>query len=1178
MPVVPGLLESGQDGALWIVPQNRPLTVARYHADKVSTYPVMDLEIPAYGLHAVAGIDRETVFVGASQVGLVGFTDGQWRRYALGGVLDGSVFALVSRGRELLVGASTGLWRLNLDALSEPAVRVESVPDGAVYGLLLDGEDLWVAGGQSLGALRGDRYTSKQEFGSEFVPYAGPIRIGRDLRGGTYLGHVNRLAYVDDRGRMADLGPKNGLVGQGALDIEVDREGNTWIVGLRGVSKIVNTDIVSYNTSQGLFDNEVSAVLMLAEDDVLLGHNGGLTRLMRGRAEAIALPGGPVRGRVMGLQRASDDAAWIACTGLGIGRFSIGGGIEWSPPPAGVQLHAIVADDDMVWVATKSGLMQFRDGAYAPVRGHPLFEQPVRRLALASDGTLYCASMGNGLFCRHPDGSVQQWKAGVAAANSTFTLLVRDGEPVVVGTQAGIFEVRGDELVWSDTHGITTPTFLLSYDEQRNNTWVGTGRGVYCINPTNTRYIGPRDGLAGAEANRDAGHIDDRGYFWVGTDSGLNVIRPDVTAGAMPTVDFIDASFAGAPLALAGEVCSLDGYRGELVVRFRASSFIDEKRTLFRFRLEGLEEDWNGPRAIPDRELSYAALAAGSYRLHLQAVGADGRESQVITSPWIRVPQPFYDQLWFRVGSVLLVLIAIWGLVSHRLQRSYAQRLESQVRRRTAQLEASEHRLESDRERLTAMLTNIADGVAATDADDRIILWNKAAEQIVGRTVEQVLGQSLYEVLGVEQSILGADVAQFELEQQGEDPRVIEALSAPLANRGVVVAFRDVTARLRVDRELSRAQRLESLGMLAGGIAHDFNNYLTVVIGTLGMLREESSLTEAQRDQVSVAEQTMSRAVSLTRQLLTFSRGGAPVRQVIEIDGLLADAVTFALSGSNLRSVVDLAPDVKRAYVDPGQIAQVLHNLLLNARQAMPEGGAIELQAYNQTRAVEGDATDVQEWIVIRICDDGPGIPENLQSRIFDPFYSTREGGTGLGLAITHSIITRHGGQITVDSRLGGGTCFEILLPAVDAAQSAGVGVAPSGSTASARVLVMDDEESIRQMLGQMLRHLGHRCQAVHDGEAAVEAYVQAMSEGDPFDVGLLDLTIIGGMGGAETAHHLLQVDPHARLVAASGYSNDAVLGDYARYGFRAAIAKPFGVEQIRGVMALLLKSESTRF
>lgn len=1169
----PGLLESGGDGALWVMPRNGPLVVARYHQGEWAELPECPERVSDYGLFALAGIDLETVFVGARDVGLIGFVDGEWSRYALGETIDCSVFALVVRERQLFIGASSGLWRLDLDDLSAAPVAIDSVPSGPVLGLLSDGGSIVAAGNDWLGSLDGSEYTPSPAVSAPFVPYLGPIRLSRDLRGGLYLGHVNRLAYLDRNGRFSSLDPKSGLIGQGALDMTADREGNTWVVGLRGVSKVVNGEIETFNTVQGLFDNEVSAILALDDREVLLGHNGGITRMRPGSTDVIDLNAGPVRGRVMGFERAGDGTPVVACTGLGVGLLTPGNDIRWLPLPTGTQLHAVVRDGDKFWVATINGLFQLQGGEYRAVEGHPLFRCAVRRLALASDGTLYCASMANGLFCRHPDGTVEQWRAGMPEVNRTFTVLLRDGECPLVGTEAGLYEARDGGLFSSVAYPVDIPCFLLSWDEQRQSLWVGTGRGVAHINDGKTRWIGPHEGLAGSEANRDAGYVDDEGRFWVGTDSGLSIVGPELRYGAAPTVSFLDAIYSDEEFAVDGGPFMVGDPGGPLVMRFRATSFCDEEMTRFRYLLEGASGDWVGPSLVPARQLVFPALAAGTYRLHLQAINADGRESAVIISSSITIPAALYERWWFRLALMSLVIWGVWAFVAQRVHRAYAQKLEDQVRSRTTQLRDSERLLESDRERLTAMLTSIADGVAATDGAGRVIMWNSAAEQITGQQVGDVLGQSLHAVLGVDDPFLALGVTQFERTSGSDDPRIIEASTAPLANSGVVVAFRDVTSRLQVERELSRTQRLESLGLLAGGIAHDFNNYLTVVIGTLGMLREESSLSSGQRDQVSVAEQTMSRAVSLTRQLLTFSTGGAPVRQAVDVEGLVQDAVAFALSGSNLASSIKLAPDLRHAHADPGQIAQVLHNLLLNARQVMPDGGAVAVRCYNLQRDA-GDGLDVGDEVVIEVADDGPGILAERQLRIFDPFFSSREGGTGLGLAIAHSIISRHGGKISVESTLGRGACFQMILPAIDAISVADQSSPGGGGVGPLRVLVMDDDESICAMLSQMLQHLGHRYMVVKEGDSAVRAYREAAEVGDPFDVVLLDLTIIGGMGGRETAQQLLQLDSQAPLVAASGYSNDTVLGNYAKYGFRAAMAKPFGVDELRGVLTLMVGSE----
>ena len=650
--------------------------------------------------------------------------------------------------------------------------------------------------------------------------------------------------------------------------------------------------------------------------------------------------------------------------------------------------------------------------------------------------------------------------------------------------------------------------------------------------------------------NRAAGYVDERGRFWVGTDRGLSLVLPSERSGASPSVAFVEAAHGDTPIALTADTArgSLDP--GPLTFRFRATAFLDERRTRFRYRLDGHDAAWRGPVELPTRELTYAALQPGTYRLHLQAIGADGRESEVVASPAITIPTPLHHRLWFRAALVVAAVGAAWALFAQRVQRRYARRLEEEVQLRTTQLKVSEHNL-------AGVLASIGDGVAATDGTGRVLLWNEAAARLTGRGKDAVLGRPLAEVLGVDGALPRDGVLQFEARTSEGDARQFEASAAALGAEGQVVAFRDVTERLAIERDLARGQRLESLGLLAGGIAHDFNNYLTVVIGTLGMLRGEAALDTDQRDQLRVAEDTLNRAVSLTQQLLTFSTGGAPMRRDVDLEGLLRDAVAFALSGSSVVARLEVEAGLPPAHVDAGQVSQVLHNLLLNARQAMTDGGEVVLRA---TRA-EG------AWVAVEVEDEGPGMSSDVQARVFEPFFTSREGGTGLGLAIVHSIVARHGGQVVVDSTPGRGTCFRLLLPAAESARVVTNPAAPPPGERAVHVLVMDDESSIRDLVQRMLDRLGHTCEVVEDGARAVERYDAARAAGAPFDVVLLDLTVIGGMGGREAARRILELDPHARLVAASGYSNDAVLGEHGDSGFVAALAKPFRMAELQELL-----------
>jgi signal transduction histidine kinase/ActR/RegA family two-component response regulator len=399
--------------------------------------------------------------------------------------------------------------------------------------------------------------------------------------------------------------------------------------------------------------------------------------------------------------------------------------------------------------------------------------------------------------------------------------------------------------------------------------------------------------------------------------------------------------------------------------------------------------------------------------------------------------------------------------------------------------------------------------------------------------------------------------------------RAIADSGAPIlgaSNRvlGAVLVFRDITLQLKVERDMQRSQRLDSVGVLAGGIAHDFNNLITVIAANVSMATRK--LVTADPDLETTLNDVLvacDRAARLTKQLLTFSSGGAPVRKRTALADLIKTTVDFSLRGTRARYVLQIAPELWDADVDGTQISQVITNLLINADEAMPGGGTIEVRCRNHVVA-EGDevACAPGRYVEIAVVDEGSGIAPEILDRIFEPYFSTKQRGSGLGLAAAYSIAKKHDGVLAVDSQPGQGATFVVLLPAA-AAESApapgGADTAPAPDVGSGlRVLVMDDELALRRAVSAILAVEGYDVQTAADGAAAVQRYVEARDQGRPFDIVILDLTVRSGMGGVETVPHLLAIDPTARVIATSGYAADPVLSDPAKYGFVASLPKPF--------------------
>jgi PAS domain S-box-containing protein len=497
----------------------------------------------------------------------------------------------------------------------------------------------------------------------------------------------------------------------------------------------------------------------------------------------------------------------------------------------------------------------------------------------------------------------------------------------------------------------------------------------------------------------------------------------------------------------------------------------------------------------------------------------------------------------------------------------------------------AEEQLAGEKEQLAVTLRSIGDAVITTDTAGRIVLVNRVAEELTGWPQYEAEGQPLLEVFRVidehDRNYLESPVDRVMrsgaivelashallLARDGTE-RAIADSGAPIRDRlgriiGVVLVFRDVTQSRRIQEEAFRASKLESIGVLAGGIAHDFNNILTAILGNIS-LAGNMATNDKQRSLLDSAEKASVRAKGLTQQLLTFAKGGEPVTENSSIAEVIRESAGFVLHGSKVACDCLIPDNLPLVNIDKGQISQVIQNIVLNAKDAMPEGGSIEIRCANY-RCAPGDHLPLPEgdYVLISIRDTGTGIPPEIIGKIFDPYFTTGKHGQGLGLAVTRSIIAKHGGHVGVESKVGAGSVFTIYLPVSEDGGGMQPEVAAPWPSAAGRVLIMDDEEIVREVMITMVNQLGYEALAARDGQEMLAMYAQAAESGKPVDVVILDLTIPGGMGGKEAMKKLLHGYPQARAVVASGYYNDPVMADCASYGFKAAVAKPFQPEEL---------------
>jgi signal transduction histidine kinase/CheY-like chemotaxis protein len=385
----------------------------------------------------------------------------------------------------------------------------------------------------------------------------------------------------------------------------------------------------------------------------------------------------------------------------------------------------------------------------------------------------------------------------------------------------------------------------------------------------------------------------------------------------------------------------------------------------------------------------------------------------------------------------------------------------------------------------------------------------------------------------------------------------------------------DITKHRRLDEEMQRASKLEAVGILAGGIAHDFNNILTAVLGNIGLAELRLKRAGMNTELLEEANRASLRARDLTQQLLTFAKGGEPVRASVNFSELLRETTEFALHGAKARAEFHLAEDLWPVNADRGQLGQVIQNLAINSVQAMPDGGLLKISADNKVfdESTENGSLAPGRYVHFTFADSGTGIAADNLSKIFDPYFTTKKQGSGLGLATVYSIVKKHQGLIEVESQLGRGTAFHLWLPAAKQPAVRKNVEKTAGLPLHARVLFMDDEQPIRDMANSFMRHLNVECELAVDGAEAVRKYEAAREAKRPFDIVVMDLTVPGGMGGREAMGILKKIDPGVRAIVSSGYSQDPVMASHRDHGFQSVLPKPYDLGQLRQALENSLAS-----
>jgi len=526
---------------------------------------------------------------------------------------------------------------------------------------------------------------------------------------------------------------------------------------------------------------------------------------------------------------------------------------------------------------------------------------------------------------------------------------------------------------------------------------------------------------------------------------------------------------------------------------------------------------------------------------------------------------------------------------------------EGELQNHIQRLKKTEETLRRSEAYYRSLIENTSDIITVIDSEGLVCFASPSVERVLGYSPGELNNRQVWELIHPEDLPKFTELHDFlirnpdtispvEARFRGRNNswHTLEAVGRILPDKpekpAVVINCRDITERKQAEKERLRMVKLESLGILAGGIAHDFNNILTAILGNISLTGMEPYLTDADRERLNEAEKACLRAQTLAQRLLTFALGGAPVKKPTPIAKLLKETANLTLCGSNIRCDFFLPEDLWLAKVDEGQINQVINNLLINAQQAMPSGGKITIRAENVTMVEDAELPlhrgkyvplPKGKYIKITITDQGVGIPPQILDKIFDPYFTTKPQGSGLGLATAYSIIKNHEGYITVESTAEEGSVFFLYLPAVKGAIPFPEEVTLEPIPGQGRILIMDDEDIVLDVLRKILISIGYQVVSARDGDEALGKYQRAKSNGHPFVAVILDLTVPGGLGGKETLDQLKRIDPQVKAIVSSGYSDNPIMADYEKYGFYGVISKPYRIPELSKVIHEVITKKS---
>lgn len=822
------------------------------------------------------------------------------------------------------------------------------------------------------------------------------------------------------------------------------------------------------------------------------------------------------------------------------------------------------------------------------------------------DGFIYAATNGHGLF-RLEGTTWLPVKSDLSNADGLLGIVKQANGDFLMPSKEGAFCFDGRAI--TPVFDLKIPVWDIFRDRQ-GVLWIGTSQGLYRDDGNTMNCYNREMGFAMTECNMRSILEDQEGNLWFGGIGGLvkREMSQEPFKNQVLTPYLVELITADNHLFFPNEPVVFDHANNHVQFRLSTPVFRNTSHVEMRYKLEGFDQSF---KHLDGNFVQYTNLPAGQYQFVAQARFIFQDWPDHATRFSFRVKPPLFLSQWAFAAYALGLIALIWLTVRWRVHRLRVRNLELEqrvservedIRKANLQLQQEilerasvEAALHSEKENLATTLKALNDGVLRLDPEDSVQMLNREALILLGKS-EGVIGQPVDSVVhlldtrthqplklsspDLKRRLIEKPEERLKAQLVGAEGRsiLVHLSGSPIQDAsgqpsGFLFILRNIEKESRMEAELFRSQKLDSLGVLAGGLAHDFNNILSGILGNAQLAGHQYQNEPKLAQYLEGIAEAASTARALTTQLLTFAKGGQPVKELLCLEPVVEAAVIFSLHGTSVTVQFDFDPDLPMVLADKGQIHLVLNNLVINSCQAMNNSGHIHVLGKLLVLA-ESNGLDLPagRYVQIQVQDNGPGIPEALRSKVFDPFFSTKAEGSGLGLASCHSIVEQHGGVIRLDE-VASGASFSIFLPA--SAERKVRKLEQQIKRGTGHVLIMDDEDLIRSTLSEILQHIGYSSESVAEGSQAIEAYRRSAQNGKPFDVVIMDWTIKGGLGGEETIGRLLAEFPQAKVIVTSGYSTKGALSHYRDFGFVGLLPKPYKIQELSHVLSQVLSQKS---